>query len=86
LQPAPIEGSFWLKLPDDLLAGPQQGHGECGPFFLAIELTGNRLVAEFLVRSQITLHCSCISYATKEQRRFLFEFLDRMLAEEGIRA
>ena len=86
LRPGPMEGMFWLQLPEDLLAGAQQGHGECGPFFFGIELGRNRLIAELLVRSQSNLHCSCISYATRAQQLFLFDFLDRMLAEEKIRA
>jgi len=86
LRPGPMEGMFWLRLPEDLLAGAQQGHDECGPFFFGLELGRNRLIAELLVRSQSNLHCSCISYATRAQQLFLFDFLDRMLAEEKIRA
>lgn len=81
-----MEGMFWLPVPDDLLAEAQQGHEECGPFFFGIELTEKALVVELLVRSESNLHCSCISYATKAQRDFLLEFMDRMLEEEHIKA
>lgn len=81
-----MEGMFWLPVPDDLLAEAQQGHEQCGPFFFGIELGRNRLIAEFLVRSQSNLHCSCISYSTPVQRQFLLDFLDRMLADERIKA
>lgn len=86
LKAGPMEGVFWLPLPEDLLAEAQQGHGQCGPFFFGIELGRNRLIAEFLVRSQSNLHCSCISYSTPVQRQFLLGFLDRMLADEQIKA
>jgi len=86
LKCGPMEGMFWLTLPDDLLAAAQHGHEECGPFFFGIELGRNKLIAEFLVRSQSNLHCSCISYATPAQRQFLLQFLDGMLAEEHIKA
>jgi hypothetical protein len=86
LQSAPMEGMFWLPLPDELLSEAQQGHQRCGPFFFGIELGRGRLIAEFLVRSQSNLHCSCISYSTPVQRQFLLDFLDRMLADEHIKA
>ena len=89
-RPGGIDGMYWLFLADDLLGEAQQGHNECGPFYLAIELIRDpgreRLSCEFLVRSQSNLHCSCISYATPQQRDFLLRFLDRMLVEEQIRA
>ncbi|MFZ5776320.1 MAG: hypothetical protein ACOY3Z_12625 [Thermodesulfobacteriota bacterium] len=81
-----MEGMFWLEVPESLLGEAQQGHDACGPFFFGIELGRNRLIAEFLVRSQSNLHCSCISYATAAQRQHLLDFLDRMLAEERIKA
>jgi hypothetical protein len=83
---ASMQGMFWLSVPDDLLAEAQHGHEECGPFFFGIELAEKTLVVELLVRSESNLHCSCISYATKAQRDFLLEFLDRMLDEEHIKA
>ncbi|MFA7382920.1 MAG: hypothetical protein WC001_05675 [Desulfurivibrionaceae bacterium] len=86
LQPTPMEGMFWLLVPEELLSEAQQGHGQCGPFFFGIELGRSRLIAEFLVRSQSNLHCSCISYATPAQREFLLGFLDRMLEDEHIKA
>lgn len=84
LKAGAMEGLFWLQLPDDLLAEKQHGHEECGPFLFGIELARNKLIAEFLVRNQANLHCSCIGYATKMQRDFLLDFIDTMLTEEKI--
>jgi hypothetical protein len=81
-----IEGIFWLPVPDDLLGEAQNGHAGCGPFHFAIELGADTLSFELLIRSQSNLHCSCICYASKAQRDFLFRFVDTMLAEEQIRA
>ncbi len=81
-----IEGMFWLRVPDDLLGEAQQGHGPCGPFHFGIELSRAHLSFELLIRNQANLHCSCIAYATKAQRDFLFRYVDEMLAEEQIRA
>ena len=79
-----MAGIFWLPLPDDLLAPAQRGHEECGPFVFGIELTDKLLQAELLVRGRNNLHCSCISYASRAQREFLCDFIDRMLEENSI--
>jgi hypothetical protein len=81
-----MDGMFWLPVPDDLLAEAQQGHNQCGPFFFGMELAEKKLIIELLVRSESNLHCSCISYATKPQRDFVLDFVDRMLGEEHIKA
>lgn len=86
LKQGPILGIFWLILPPDLHAEAQQGHDDCSPFYLAIELEDTRLCFELLVRSNANLHCSCIAYTTPAQRQFVLDFIDRMLDEEQIRA
>ncbi len=86
LTPGPMAGIFWIKLPDDLLAEAQRGHEQCGPFYLAVEIEEKRICFELLVRSKTNLHCTCIAYATPVQREFVLAFIDRMLAEEQIKA
>lgn len=86
LKPGPVEGVYWLQVPDDLLSASQHGHDGCGPFYFGIELERTRLVFELLVRSQTNLHCSCICYATPAQREYLLRFVDRLVDEEKIRA
>ena len=85
-KPGPIEGLFWLPIPDDLLGKEQIGHEECGPFYFAIDLQEEGLRFEFLVRSQTNLHCSCLAYATPSQRDFILQFADTLLAKECIKA
>ena len=86
VKPGPIEGLFWLPIPDDLLGKEQIGHEECGPFYFAIDLQEEGLRFEFLVRSQTNLHCSCIAYATPSQRDFILQFADTLLVKECIKA
>jgi hypothetical protein len=81
-----VEGMFWLVIPDDLLAEAQQGHSECGPFYLGVEVGRDNVAFELLVRSESNLHCTCISYATKGQRDFLLAYVDRLIEEEMISA
>lgn len=80
-----MEGMYWLAIPPDLLGPTQHDHDDCGPFYFGFDLAHNTLTVELLVRSEVNLHCSCISYATTSQREFLLKFLDTMLDEEKIR-
>ncbi len=86
LKPGPIEGLYWLPVPDDLLGDAQVGHAACGPFYFAVELNEDDLKFELLVRSQTNLHCSCIAHATSAQRDFVLDFADNLLKEEKIKA
>ncbi len=86
LKPGPMIGIYWFVLPEDLHSDAQQGHTDCGPFYLAVELEAARLCFELLVRSPTNLHCSCIAYATAVQRQFVLDFIDKMLVDEMIQA
>lgn len=86
LKPGPVDGVYWIEVPQDLLGSDQRDHDECGPFFFAVELEAEAVCFEFLVRSQKNLHCSCIAYASSAQRDFVMRFVDKMLQEEQIRA
>ena len=86
LKPGPLEGVYWLQVPDDLWAERQQGHEECSPFYVSLVLEEKSIHAEFLIRSSNNMHCSCINWATPAQRQFILDFMDRLLAEEMIGA
>ena len=72
----PLGGLYWLPLPEDRLGPAQQGHDDCRPFCLALELLEDRLVCELLVRTRERVRCDCIAYATAEQREWLLEVID----------
>ncbi len=76
---------FWLDLPPDLLTAEQSAHQDCGPQRVALILENDSLRCELLVRSRSSLRCSCTAYANQEQRRYLLEFLDRLVEDLGIR-
>ncbi|MDW7771279.1 MAG: hypothetical protein SCH71_00150 [Desulfobulbaceae bacterium] len=86
LKQGPIEGVYWLEMPDDLLGPAQKGHEKCRPFYCSVVLEEATLRVEFLIRSSDNMHCSCIAWATADQREFILDFVDRMLAEELIKA
>ncbi len=84
LKPSSIRGVYWLELPHDMLAEKQVGHDECGPFYISVVMEQQSFHAEFLVRSSVNMHCSCIAWATSSQRQFILDFMDTLLAEEMI--
>lgn len=86
LQRGPMIGLYWIVLPPDLLAEAQLGHEQHGPFYLAVDLDNTSVRFEFLVRSNSNLHCTCIAHASPQQRQFVLDFIDRMVAEEFIRS
>lgn len=86
LKPGGLEGVFFLSVPPDLLGPEQLNHGECGPFYFTVVLEQSSIRFELLVRSASNMHCTCIALATPAQRQFVFDFADRMLSEEMIRA
>jgi len=82
----PINGIYYIPIPEKLLQQEQQDHlNECGPYFMALEsikdLSGNLLKLELLTRSRNKIRCSCISYATSEQRNHMIEYLDQFIEE-----
>lgn len=85
-KPGPMGGIFWLPVPPALWSEVQQVHTDCAPYSFAVEIGEAAVSFELLVRTQATLHCSCIGYATAAQRDYLLGFIDRMVAEQGVRA
>lgn len=88
LKQGPLPGLYWLVLKEEHLDIAQRApeHQEHGPYYMAVEVTRNEIRFELLIRSESTLHCSCIAQATARQRQFMLETIDRMLEEEMIRA
>ena len=82
---ASVENMYWLELPENLLTEEQREHcDQCGPFICSLETGPNWLKAELLVRGRGKLRCSCIAYATPEQRDWILERIDAMLGELDI--
>ncbi len=83
---AGVNRLYWLKIPDELLSDIQAEHKDCAPFCIGIEITDDSVVFEMLVRSRQKLRCSCISYASEQQRGFILNFADRLVKETEIGA
>jgi len=76
-----LEDVWWVNLSQDLLSSEQFEHRDCQPYRFAIELGDRFLRFEFLIRSEQTMRCSCIGYATRQQRDFILAFADRLVSE-----
>ncbi|MFW5731133.1 MAG: hypothetical protein ACOCV7_05745 [Desulfonatronovibrionaceae bacterium] len=76
----PLQDLFWLTVPEEVLTPEQKEHLEsCGPFHLALESGKDFLKLELLVRCRSKIRCSCITYATRQQREHMIQYLDDML-------
>jgi hypothetical protein len=80
-----LEGVWWVDLPEDLLSPEQFAHPDCRPFRFAVELGDSFVRFEFLIRSEQTMRCACIGYATRGQRDFILAFADRLVADLALR-
>lgn len=78
---ASVEGMYWLQLPEELLSTEQAEHAaQCGPFVCSLETGQDWFKVELLVRGRGKLRCSCIAYATPEQRDWIFTRIDEILS------
>jgi hypothetical protein len=82
----PLDGIYYLPLALALLTDEQrEHHKECGPYIFVLEILGeSSLKLELLVRAQGKLRCSCVMYATAEQRAHIMDYLDEFLREMDI--
>lgn len=85
--PGPIEDIYWLIIPEEQLTQEQQEHlSGCGPYFFSLETGEDWLKLELLARCRERIRCSCIRYATEEQRFEVINRLDTMLKNLDIPA
>jgi hypothetical protein len=82
---AGLEGIWWVDLQEDLLSPDQFSHQDCRPFRFAIEVGDDFVRFEFLIRSLKTMRCSCIGYATRQQRDFIMGYADRLVEDLALR-
>lgn len=80
-----LDGMYWVDLPEELRSTVQVEHARCGPHYFAVNLELDAVSFELLIRSKQVLRCSCIGYATPDQREHIIRFADRMLEELGIK-
>jgi len=84
LEPAAIEGIYWLALDGELLTPVQKSHEACGPHLFALMLEESQLSCELLVRIKKNIKCDCMGYAGKEQRDWLIDQTDAILEKLSI--
>ena len=80
-----LDGIYWVDFPDDLCSTVQVEHVQCRPHYFAVNLELDEVSFELLIRSKQVLRCSCIEYATPDQREHIIRFADRMLEDLGIK-
>ena len=53
--------------------------------FCAVNLSLSKVDFEMLIRAGQILRCNCIAYAGKEQKDYIIDYADKMLAELEIK-
>ncbi len=84
LEPAGIDGIYWVEITGDLLTDLQRAHEGCRPHVFALMLEPGYLSCELLVRIKKSVRCDCMGYATPGQREWLVETVDSILDSLGI--
>jgi hypothetical protein len=82
--PPDLGGVYWIPLEQKHLSDTQSSHGDCQPFYFAVELQERSMACELLVRTRERVRCSCIAYATRPQRNWVIQMLDDILDELNI--
>lgn len=82
---AGLDGIYWLPVPPALLTPLQQEHApDCGPYVMSVELEGDALTLELLVRGRGRLRCECVGYASPALQEHMLGYVDGMLRDLGI--
>lgn len=76
---------LWLNIPEDYLTDEQKSHESCAPHVTGIEFMEDAVSFEMLIRSRNKMRCSCIGYASNEQRNFILNLVDEMIRETGLK-
>jgi hypothetical protein len=71
-----LDGIYRIPLAAEQMTPLQAAHGECQPYYMALDLQPACLSCELLVRSANRLRCDCIGYATVTQRNWLIALVD----------
>ena len=79
-----LGGVYWVPLEPGHFTDMQAAHGDCQPFYFAVELQERSMVCELLVRTRERVRCSCIAYATRPQRNWVIQMLDDIFDELNI--
>ena len=80
-----VDGVYWIELDNNILTPVQKEHTDCQPFYFAADLELNIIAFELLVRTKNKVRCSCMGYATENQRNWLIRVADAIFDELGIK-
>lgn len=72
---------YWVPIAADMLTNIQREHTDCQPYYFAVELQENRFALELLVRTKKRIRCTCIGYASKDQRIWIMEAVDAIFEQ-----
>ena len=80
-----IDRLFWVEVPGNCLSEMQSGHKDCQPYVFPIETGKDWIKAEFFIRTLRDLNCTCSGYCMNNQRDFILDYMDNIIASLNIR-
>lgn len=75
---------YWLPIGSEVLTQNQMAHTDCQPYYFAIDLQADRLALELLVRTKKRIRCSCVAYASEDQRNWIMDVVDAIFEQLDI--
>ncbi len=79
-----MTGVYWIPVDSDILTEIQVLHTDCQPYYFAVELESDKISCELLVRTKKKINCSCMVYATREQRDRIIQLIDTIFEKNKI--
>ena len=83
-----LEDIWWVDLPEDLLSPEQFADRDCRPFRFAVEVGrewGTLRALRVPHPQPKKMRCTCIDYATRQQRDFILAYADRLVEDLALR-
>jgi hypothetical protein len=84
-EPSPMNDLYWVEVTDEYLTPGQSSAADDRPFRFAVEVGDDWVKFELLVRSRPNMRSPHTTYAEARQRNFILDFMDRMIADLGLR-
>ena len=79
-----IDKLYWVELPERYFNAIQANHKDCQPYLFPIEIGKDWIKAELFVRTIKDFSCDCSDYCTKDQREFILDYMDNIIADMNV--
>jgi len=75
-----LDEVYMVEIDESILTETQRSHKNCGPYFFTLTLGKTSLSAEFLIRSKMTMRCSCMGYSDDSQTLWIINLVNDIMS------